>query len=115
MDSSEKKKKVAQKTGNDSRMDRDVQFQVGNGIPLSTASRLVLVRPYLRIMMIIPFDSDSRFGFVVGGSCVVDVFDELEISDSNQGYDPDSVAVAVVVAWRIAPLGLLMKMCLYPH
>ena len=81
------------------------------------ASKLVLIRPYLKKMMIFPFDSDSRSGSVVG-PCVVDIFVELETSNSNQGYDYDSVAVAVVavVIWRIAHLRLMLtKMCLYPH
>jgi hypothetical protein len=73
-------------------MNRYIQFQVGNGIPLSMASKFVLIRPCLK--MIIP-DSDSRFGFVAG-PCV-DVFVELEITNSNQGYDSASVAVVVVV------------------
>ena len=60
-------------------MSRDIQFQVGNGIPLSTASNFVLIRPCLKMMMmmIILPDSDSRFGFVVE-PCIVDVFVELE-------------------------------------
>jgi hypothetical protein len=69
-------------------MSGDIQLQVGNGILLS---KLVLIRPYLKMMMI-PFHSDSRFGFVVG-SCAVDVFVEL-MSDSNQVFDSDSVVVA---------------------
>ena len=94
-------------------MRRDIQFQMGNGIPLSMESKHVLIRPCSK-MMIIPFDLDSRFGFVVE-SCVVDIFVELEMSNLNQGYDSESVAVVVVVR-RIAHLGLMLtKMSLYPH
>ena len=117
MDSSKKKKDGSGQIGyNDGRMKRDIQLQVGNEIPLSTESKLVLIRPYLKKMMmtIFPFDSDSRSGSVVG-PCVVDVFVELETSNSNQDYDSVAVAVAVV-GWRIAHLRpMLTKMCLYPH
>ena len=58
--------------------------------------------------MLIPLDSDSRFGLVVDPR-VVDIFVELETSND---YDSDSV----VVVRRIALLGLMLtKMCLYAH
>lgn len=94
-------------------MSRDIQLQMGNGILLLTASKPVLIRPYLKMKMI-PFDLDSRFGFVVEPR-VVDIFVELEMSNSNQGYDSDPVVVVVVVR-RFAHQGLMLtEVCLYLH